>query len=416
MTLIKAGVRPHTQCTTLVSVDTTMSAKKKVLLLAYYYPPYAGVAGQRTDKFRKYLPEFGWCPIVFSLDARYYGDRVSQSITADSSGQECTDEIHRVRYLALPGSTVLMKLVHPLLALWFAGRHRRDLGAVYMSGSPFHPFLLTPLLTGVLGIATVLDFRDSWSINHGYDGTRRASLGARLREKAFQLLEGISIRFASRVVFATSRLQEEYAELFPRWRHKFSTIHNGFDPEDVASVTPQRQHPGTTLVLAGKFHMYTPEAVDALMQVLKNAPDLSFVYVGEEHAIIADAAHRRGVDSRVTSLPFQPQKRVLELTAGADIGLVTNGMVNGLGTKIFEYLALGKPAVCLVPQGSVIASEFGSTPAVLVSHPPHTAPRIRDLLQRARTMVGKPQSTDLAPFNRRNNAGELAKLLDEISS
>ena len=393
-----------------------MRRNKRVLMLAYYYPPFAGVASQRTSKFGKFLPEYGWGPIVFTVDERYYGNRVIREQTSHTTDRGGDFDLERTKYFSFPGSTVLMKLAHPLLALWFAARHRRDLGAVYMSGSPFHPFLLTPLLTGVLRIPTVLDFRDSWSINHGYDGTRRASLGARLREKAFQFLEGVSIQFASRVVFATSRLEEEYAELFPRWGHKFSTIHNGFDPEDVASVTPQRQHPGTTLVLAGKFHMYTPEAVDALMQVLQNVPDLSFVYVGEEHAIIADAAHRRGVDSRVTSLPFQPQKRVLELTAGADIGLVTNGMVNGLGTKIFEYLALGKPAVCLVPQGSVIASEFGSTPAVLVSHPPHTAPRIRDLLQRARTMVGKPQSTDLAPFNRRNNAGELAKLLDEISS
>jgi glycosyltransferase involved in cell wall biosynthesis len=392
-----------------------MIKNKRVLLLTYYYPPFAGVGSQRTGKFGKFLPEYGWDPVVFTVDERYYGTRVIRQQTSQSSDGPGDFDLKRARYLPFPGSTVLMKLAHPLLALWFTVRHRRDLGAVYMSGSPFHPFLLTPLLTGVLRIPTVLDFRDSWSINHGYDGSRRTSLGARLREKAFQLLEGVSIRFASRVVFATSRLQEEYAELFPRCRHKFSTIHNGFDPEDVGRVTPHRQYPGTTLILAGKFYTYTPEAVDALMEVLQAAPDLWFVYVGEEHAIIKDAAHRHKVSAQVTSLPFQPQQTVLELTAGADIGLVTNGMVNGLGTKIFEYLALGKPAVCLVPQGSVISSEFGSTPSVLVSHPPHTASRIAELLQRARTMVGQAQSTDLAPFNRRTNAGELAKLLDELS-
>lgn len=384
---------------------------KRLLMLAYYYPPFAGVASQRTSKFRKFLPEYGWEPIVYTVDEHYYGHRVVQP----SANNGTHNSIKRVRHLRFPGATLLMKLVHPVLALWFAIRHRRELEAVYMSGSPFHPFLLTAILTGLFQIPTVLDFRDSWSINHGYDGSRSTSLVARLREKAFQWLERISIRFATRAVFATSRLQSEYVELFPEWSEKFSTIHNGFDPEDVASVTPQRLFSETTLILAGKFHLYTPEAVNALMEVLRTTPDIAFVYVGEEHTIIKDAAKRHGAADRVKALPFQPQKRVLELTAGADIGLVTNGMVNGLGTKIFEYLALGKPAICLVPEGSVIVSEFGQTATVFTAHPPHTLQRITELIQRARSVIGQPQTANLGPFDRKRNAGQLARLLNEIA-
>ena len=384
---------------------------KRLLMLAYYYPPFAGVASQRTSKFRKFLPEYGWEPIVYTVDERYYGHRVVRP----SANNGTDNSVKRVRYLRFPGATIVMKLAHPLLALWFAIRHRRELDGVYMSGSPFHPFILTPLLTGVFRIPTVLDFRDSWSINHGYDGSRSTSLVARFREKAFQSLERISIRFATRAVFATSRLQSEYAELFPQWGRKFFTIHNGFDPEDIASVTPQRQFSETTLILAGKFHLYTPEAVDTLMEVLQVTPDIAFVYVGEEHAIIEDAARRHGVTERVKTLPFQPQKRVLALTAGADIGLVTNGMVNGLGTKVFEYLALGKPAICLVPEGSVIVSEFGQTAYVLVSHPPHTRQRITELIQHALSAIGQPQAANLAPFDRKRNTGALARLLNEIA-
>ncbi len=37
---------------------------KKVLFLAYYYPPCGGAGVQRTVKFVKYLPEFGYTPVV----------------------------------------------------------------------------------------------------------------------------------------------------------------------------------------------------------------------------------------------------------------------------------------------------------------------------------------------------------------
>lgn len=37
---------------------------KKVLILAYYYPPIGGAGVQRVSKFIKYLPEYGFSPVV----------------------------------------------------------------------------------------------------------------------------------------------------------------------------------------------------------------------------------------------------------------------------------------------------------------------------------------------------------------
>ena len=39
---------------------------KKVLVISYYWPPSGGGGVQRWLKFVKYLPEFGWEPIVFT--------------------------------------------------------------------------------------------------------------------------------------------------------------------------------------------------------------------------------------------------------------------------------------------------------------------------------------------------------------
>lgn len=45
---------------------------KKVLIITYYWPPAGGISLHRCLKFAKYLPQFGWEPIVYTAkDAQY---------------------------------------------------------------------------------------------------------------------------------------------------------------------------------------------------------------------------------------------------------------------------------------------------------------------------------------------------------
>ena len=37
---------------------------KKVMMIAYHYPPKLSVGRLRTIEFEKYLPQFGWLPII----------------------------------------------------------------------------------------------------------------------------------------------------------------------------------------------------------------------------------------------------------------------------------------------------------------------------------------------------------------
>ena len=40
---------------------------KNVLIISYYWPPSGGPGVQRVLKFCKYLPNFGWNPIVLTV-------------------------------------------------------------------------------------------------------------------------------------------------------------------------------------------------------------------------------------------------------------------------------------------------------------------------------------------------------------
>lgn len=387
-----------------------MNKIKTVLIVSYYFPPYANVSVIRTTKFCKYLPEYGWKPWVFTVDPRYYQGRVIDEVL-----KEVTDMgVFRLPYLSFPGNTLLLKLMFPLLVFGFVCRYRKQLHAVYLSGSPFYPFPLSSLLNGLLEVPTILDFRDSWSINYGYDGRQAQGYLVRIRQWFYGLLEKMAIRFASTVVFASSVLQDEYTHLFPSYRDKYHTITNGYDPDDFAGIQPKYLVEKKTLILAGQFHIYTPEAVNYVLQGLKTLPSLHFVYVGGEHEILLNAAIANDVEVQVTVLPYQPYREVLNLLAGADYALVTTGLPNAMGTKIFDYLALSKPTLCLVPQNSMITRQFGELASILICEPPYSADVIQQALERLVAIeVSTTDKAGLASFSRQETAGKLAQLFDQ---
>ena len=39
---------------------------KRLLIITYYWPPTGGSGVQRWVKFSKYLPEFGWQPVIYT--------------------------------------------------------------------------------------------------------------------------------------------------------------------------------------------------------------------------------------------------------------------------------------------------------------------------------------------------------------
>jgi hypothetical protein len=41
---------------------------KKVLIITYYWPPAGGPGVQRVLKFVKYLPQFGWDPVILTVE------------------------------------------------------------------------------------------------------------------------------------------------------------------------------------------------------------------------------------------------------------------------------------------------------------------------------------------------------------
>src|SRR5688572_7689589 len=59
---------------------------KRLLMIAFYFPPMVGSSGiQRTLRFARYLPQFGWEPLILTAHPRAY-ERISDDQLEQQSG------------------------------------------------------------------------------------------------------------------------------------------------------------------------------------------------------------------------------------------------------------------------------------------------------------------------------------------
>src|SRR6266849_4551814 len=76
---------------------------RKILIVSYHFPPDAAVGGMRPAKFAKYLPQFGWEPIILTVKQRYH--RLSDPSKLKDLG--LGPRVYRTRMLPQPGRLCL---------------------------------------------------------------------------------------------------------------------------------------------------------------------------------------------------------------------------------------------------------------------------------------------------------------------
>ena len=69
----------------------------KVLIITYYWPPSGGAGVQRWLKFSKYLPEFGWEPVILTVDPEY----AAYPVTDDSLAANMPLSVKVIKHLLL---------------------------------------------------------------------------------------------------------------------------------------------------------------------------------------------------------------------------------------------------------------------------------------------------------------------------
>lgn len=411
---------------------------RNLLMLAYYFPPWGGAGVQRTLKYVKYLPQFGWQPQVVTAKPRTLtvsDPTLKQELPAGLS-------VYSTPIRMLPG--FLPWRVRNWLARWvlvsdqeagwapFAQRQaeeliqRQQVQAVYTTSTPYTAHLVGLQLKRRFGLPWIADFRDPWVEN---PTVRPPTTWHRTR---IQRWERQVITAADRVTAVSEPMTDAFRAAYPMVNPEhFVFLPNGYDPDDFAQVDPLGRKPDRLgIVYSGSF--YGQRSSQPFLQALHNVlmqgniprSAIQVRLVGNVGQTTVDLVRTMGLADVVEIIGYIAHRQSVGYVLGADVLLLiiapgpgSEGVLTG---KIFEYLAARRPILALTPPSAATDLIQKSRSGVVVD--PENVAAISDQLValfrqwQLGTLVGDSDPAVVARFDRRRLTETLAQALDAATS
>jgi glycosyltransferase involved in cell wall biosynthesis len=330
---------------------------KRVLVVAYLFPPAAGAGVQRTLKFVKYLPGEGWDPVVLTTASTMYPVRDTGLLAEipDRAAIVRAWDPPPLRWLArgldgvgLTGLRDVAGWPDDALA-WLPGAlfagiraaRRHDVDAIFTTAAPFTAHLLGGALHRLTGLPWIADFRDEWADNPYMAGSPRA-LRALSRH-----LENRVCTTADRVTVAADYFQLEGAT---RGEPHRLTITNGVDEDDL----PRRpaRPPADRMRLSFVGTLYGARDAAPVLKALAELADSGEIDRDRlEVRIVGNVWLPPGTLTgavTITQSGYVDHAQALDEMARASALLFYEPADSLAPTgKIFEYLASGRPILCV---------------------------------------------------------------------
>jgi glycosyltransferase involved in cell wall biosynthesis len=409
---------------------------KNLLMVAYYFPPHATVGAHRTAKFAKYLPDFGWNPVVLTApapapnncDAHLLEDVREVAETRPVRGLELSDRLPW-RFRDFVGRWLLV--VDQQLGWWPAAVRkgfeliaRHSCSAVYSTSSPYTGHLVGWALHRSTRLPWIADFRDPWIQNYGVHFPTRWH-----RSLCMRLEAGI-VRKATRVIVTSERTRGAFLSSYPALEPKsIVTIPNGFDPPDFRDTQPRKGPTNVfSLVYTGSFyganHSIRP-ALSALRRVIATdrlpRHEIQLRIIGPANREASELIRSWNLSDVVEVVGYLPHREAIASQLGADALLLVVGEAPGTElialAKTFEYLAARRPILALIPTGATedLLQEAGEGIIVRPDRGEDIASAICELHARWKSGELRPTSSGaaLGRYERRKLTADLAHLLDE---
>jgi glycosyltransferase involved in cell wall biosynthesis len=406
-------------------------------MVAYHFPPIQGSSGVlRTLSFARHLPEFGWEPLVLTVNPRAYPKTSDHQMGDIPAGLT----VHRAfaldtaRHLALRGA-----YLGPLAApdrwwTWWLGavpaglrmiRHYQP--ELIWSTAPIATAHLIGLtLHRITGLPWVSDIRDL--LTESNEPEHPAAW------QATRWIERRTLARSTRIVTVTPGQRAEYLRQFPDLPpERIAVIPNGYDELAFASI--QQENPDAPAPPKGKRPIHLVHS--GVLYPTDRDPGPFFralahlIHEGEvgpsevrvtlrasgSEETFAELARVNGLAEIVQLPPPLSYREALEELLQADGLLLFQGRKCGtaIPAKLYEYIRARRPLLALTDA----AGATGET--VRNAGYPHLAPLesteeivpvLRDYLREIREGTAHiPPDEVVARYSRRNACGQLAEVL-----
>lgn len=430
---------------------------KKVLIISYYWPPAGGPGVQRVLKFVKYLPLFGWEPIVLTVKSGSYPsidktleNDVASTVKIEKANIWEPDNVYK-KFTGMSSSdsiptAVLSEKSHgwkKLFAAWvrlnifvpdakmgwipfavYSGnkiikKEKPDL--IFSTSPPPSAHLIAKKLQKKSGLKWVADFRDPWTEIHYYEDKNRT----RFSKNRDKNMESSVLNKADKIICISKRdIEQDFGKKTDI--EKCINIANGYDETDFADIDFSKTD-------TSKFILLHLGAVGAervpknLFKAIKTLSDKKVItkesfqlqFIGKVEVSLEDSIKQQGVEEFVSYLPYMPHKEALEKAARASamLLLITQSKKNVriLPGKTFEYMRMQKPILGLGPDNGEVAQILTETGAGNVID----YNNYEQILEKLRLLIESPSQpislqSKVKDYDRKNLTGKLAGIFDNL--
>ncbi|MDO4763543.1 MAG: glycosyl transferase family 1 [Flavobacteriaceae bacterium] len=355
---------------------------KRVLIITYYWPPAGGPGVQRWLKFAKYLPEFGWEPIVFTPENPSY-PLIDETLEKEVSPNlkvmktkiwepyQWAEKWNKGNKKFKAGQFDIgeNQSWKSKISLWVRGNFFIPDARVfwvkpsvaylkkYLKENPFDALVTTgpPHSLHLIGLGLkkefpqlkwLADFRDPWTEISYYQYLKLTSWADHRHRK----LEREVLQSAD-ITLATSFTD---AENFKKKGANAVCITNGFDDEEWQNLEHFRMEKFTLSYVGILEQLRNPDTLwEILEELVEENPDFAqnfeLKFAGRVDDRILEKISSMSLSEKINYRGYLTHDRALEEMKKSDLLLLTNfdktsskGIIPG---KLFEYLATGKKII-----------------------------------------------------------------------
>lgn len=229
--------------------------------------------------------------------------------------------------------------------------------AVIISGGPFYTFPVAKVAKKYR-IPCYLDFRDPWVFDFR-EPLKFFNFKNLIREAYYLPKERGAVKSATAVVTVTPKWINNFKRYYPVCREKFVLIENGYDDEQLSNIRLIEKKKASSIVLGvfGKLFYYTEKYSNIFAAALKEfQQDISVLQVGERESQVDAILRSNGVTgSVIESTGFLSYNIGIATLMNADVFVIIDVRKGAIGTKIYDYIYLGKPILYVGPKNTAIS-------------------------------------------------------------
>ena len=263
---------------------------RRVLIIAYYFPPMGLSGVQRTVKFAKYLPQYGWKPTVLTVSPRgYYAIDESLLKEIEDAGVEIVRtnslDVNQLfskkgvikmpsewirKILQFVGDTFLIpdsKIGWKSKAVKKAKElvEQKHFDLIFATAPPQTDFLIGVSLKKATEIPLVVDYRDSW-LQYPYK-----YFPTPLHRYLHYRLEKKVLKAADKVLVTHRRVKENLVKQHRAMQyHDVAILSQGYDPVDLEVKPRERLQMPLRLRICHTGTFYGGRNPSTFLRALKN--------------------------------------------------------------------------------------------------------------------------------------------------